>query len=335
MRLSLLLATSSAAVAQELKLASLGDLKLTGGEVLLDCKVGYRTYGRLNADRSNAILFATWFGGTSQDLERYIGPSKLVDSDQWYVIAVDALGDGVSSSPSNSPRQPRMVFPKISIRDMVESQHRLLTRHLGFSHVHAVMGLSMGGMQTFQWMVSYPEFMDVAIPIIGSPRLAPYDLFLWRAMNLAITQDAGWNQGNYRENPARELRRAFWMLIGRTPDRLNRETLRDQVGEILDKARTDEAADANNHIRQSEAMMGLDVSDGFAGSMEQAAAAVKARTLVIVGRTDHTVTPGPALAFARLAKAEALVLENDCGHGAPGCDMDRVRQAVARVLQAK
>ena len=131
--------------------------------------------GTLDAARSNAVLFPTWFGGTSQDLERYIGPGKLVDTDRWFVIAVDALGNGVSSSPSTSRRQPRMAFPRLAIRDMVDSQRRLLAQELGLTRVHAVVGLSMGGMQAFQWLVSFPEALDVAIPIIGSPKLASYD----------------------------------------------------------------------------------------------------------------------------------------------------------------
>ena len=116
---------------------------------------------------------------------------------------------------------------------------------------------------------------------------------------------------------------------------MSREVSREQVGETFDKARAAAAADANDQIRQAEAMLGLDISEAFGGSMAKASAAVKARVLVVVGRTDHTVTPGPALDFARLLNAEALVLENDCGHGAPGCESDRVRQAVTKALGSR
>ena len=330
--LALLLCLALGASAQALKRAALGDLPLASGEVLRECVVGYRTYGTLNAERSNAVLFPTWFGGTSQDLDRYIGPGKLVDTGRWFVIAVDALGNGVSSSPSTSHRQPRMAFPRLAIRDMVDSQRRLLAQELGLTRVHAVVGLSMGGMQAFQWLVSFPEALDVAIPIIGSPKLASYDLFFWRTYCLAITRDADWKGGDYSENPAREIRRGFWSLLGSTPEKVSREVSREQVGPTLDKARDAAAADANDQLRQAEAMMGLDISETFGGDMARAAAAVKARVLVVVGRTDHTVTPGPALAFAKLLKTEPLVLENDCGHGAPGCEAERVKAAVAQAL---
>src|ERR1035438_3489551 len=145
-----------------------------------------------------------------------IAPGKLADSSKYFVVLVDALANGVSSSPSNSQSQPRMKFPKITIRDMVNSQYQLLTQQLGIHHLKAVMGASMGGMQTFQWIVSYPDFMDKAVPIVGSPRLAPYDLVLWKAETDAIESDASWNNGEYKENPARLLLAEFGALVGKT-----------------------------------------------------------------------------------------------------------------------
>jgi hypothetical protein len=99
--------------AQELRFAELGDFRLVSGEVIHDCRLGYRTFGKLNAEKSNAVLFPTWFTGTTENLVGLIGPGKLVDPDEYFVILADALGNGVSSSPSNSKQQPRMRFPSI------------------------------------------------------------------------------------------------------------------------------------------------------------------------------------------------------------------------------
>ncbi len=328
----LLVSFRGTALAQEQRFAELGDFKLESGEVIRDCRVGYRTFGKLNNDRSNAILFTTWASGTTEQLQSNIGSGKPVDDSRYFVIAIDALSNGVSSSPSNSKVQPRMSFPKVTIRDMVDTQHEVLTRVLHLDHLQAVIGISMGGMQTFQWMVSYPTFMDKAIPIVGSPQLAPYDLLLWQAQVDAIMNDRGWNSGNYSQNPARAADAEFGALLLTTPEHYNKHMTRLQVFEELEKEKKQTGFDANDKIRQGQAMMALDVAGPFAGSMELAAATVKARVFVIVARLDHVVTPGPALAFAKLIHSQLLVLESDCGHMAPGCESQKVNQAVADFL---
>ena len=321
-----------AGYAQEQQFASLGDFKLGSGQVIRDCRVGYRTFGQLNHDKSNAVVFPTWASGTSEQLKSNIGPGKLIDSEKYFVIAIDALANGVSSSPSNSRLQPRMSFPQFNLRDDVETQHKLLTEILKLNHVKAVVGVSMGGMQTFQWMVAYPDFMDKAIPIVGSPRLDTYDLLLWQAQIDAIMNDRDWNNGNYKQNPSRVVQFEFGELLLTTPDHYNREVTREQLFDRLRKELSNAGFDANDKIRQAQAMMALDVSQPFNGSMERAARAVKAAVFIVVAQRDHVVTPAPALEFARLLHARTLVLEGDCGHLAPSCEWQKVNPAVAEFL---
>ena len=323
---------SIAAVAQDQQFASLGDFKLHSGQVIRDCRIGYRTFGKLNQQKSNAIVFPTWASGTTEQLKSNIGPGRLVDSDKYFVIAIDALGNGVSSSPSNSKLQPRMAFPQFTLRDTVATQHELLTRVLHLDHVKAVLGVSMGGMQTFQWMVAYPDFMERAVPVVGSPRLATYDLLLWQAQIDAIMSDRDWNNGNYTTNPGRKLEYEFGELLLTTPDHYNQQVTREQLFTQLKKAESAPAFDANDKIRQAQAMMALDVSQDFGGSMARAAAVIRAKTFVIVSRFDHVVTPAPAREFARLLNCQTLELDSDCGHLAPSCDSQRVNQAVAAFL---
>jgi homoserine O-acetyltransferase len=330
--LSLVLLTAVGVAAQQQQFARLGDIKLESGEVLRDCRIGYRTFGAMKADRSNVILFPTWASGTTEQLASNFGAGRLVDTSKYYVVAVDALSNGVSSSPSNSTPQPRMSFPRITVRDMVNTQHELLTKVLGIKHVLAVMGVSMGGMQTFQWMVAYPDFMDLCVPIVGSPRLAPYDLLDWQTQIDAIMNDPGWQNGNYAQEPARAAEYEFGALLLTTPAEVNRRLTREQVLKEIEKAKTVRGFDANDKIRQDQAMMALDVSAPFGGSMERAAATVKARVLVVVAAQDHVVTPGPAVEFAGLLKAQLLTLEGDCGHLAPGCEAQKLIPAVADFL---
>jgi homoserine O-acetyltransferase len=218
----------------------------------------------------------------------------------------------------------------------VESQHELLTKVLKIDHIKAVVGISMGGMQTFQWMVSYPDFMDKAIPIVGSPRLAPYDLMLWQAQIDALMRDRDWKGGNYAANPARALDFAFGELLLTTPADYNRRKTREDVFADLEKARNDaHRFDANDKIRQDQAMMDLDVSREFGGSMKNAAAAVKAKVLIVVSKFDHVVTPGPARDFAQLLGTKLIQFDSDCGHLATSCESDRLNQAVTQFLTAE
>jgi homoserine O-acetyltransferase/O-succinyltransferase len=321
--LSILLSAPALARDGEQQFASLGDFRLESGEILRDCRVGYRTFGQLDGKKSNAIVFPTWFTGKTEDLMGMVGPGKMVDSSRYYVVTVDALANGVSSSPSNSKKQPRMKFPRISIGDMVRSQKQLLAQVQHLDHVKAVIGISMGGMQTFQWLASFPDFMDSAIAIAGSPRLAPYDLLVWQSQLDAIQRDPAWRNGDYGEQPARTTLTELEALTLTTPEKYNHDNKRDDVLATLRKDAAARAFDANDRIRQLQAMMSLDATPGTAA---------RARTLVIVSASDHLVTPGPAAAYARQVKADLLEIQGNCGHLATSCEEPRLTRAIAAFL---
>jgi homoserine O-acetyltransferase len=311
----------------------LGELKLESGAVIHGCKLGYRTLGTLNAAKSNAIVFPTWFTGTSADVMRVFGPQGYIDAESYFFILVDALGDGVSCSPSNSVSQHGVDFPEFTIRDMVESEHRLLTETLGLQHVHAVMGGSMGGMQTFQWMVSYPEFMDVAIPVVGSPRLTSYDRMLWRSEEAAMLADPAYAGGRYEGNPKMPVVQLIHSMNLTTPEFRVQHTSAGGVESFFaaTEATTNGAFDANDWRWQMHAMLSQDIGKG--SSLDEAAARIRARVLIVTSRQDHMVNPIPAIAFAPRIHAKLLVLEGDCGHLAPGCEAEKVRPAIAAALK--
>ena len=130
-------------------------MQLESGETIKDFAISYVTHGKLNEKKSNAILMVTAISGNHHRLDFLIGPGKALDTDKYFIICTDAIGNGLTTSPSNSTAQPRMKFPKFLIRDMVTSQKKLM-EHLGIGHVVAVIGPSMGGMQVLQWGVSHP-----------------------------------------------------------------------------------------------------------------------------------------------------------------------------------
>jgi homoserine O-acetyltransferase len=115
------------------QLYSEGDLALESGEAIKDFSISFVTHGRLNAEKSNAILMVTAISGNHHRIDFMIGPGKALDSDKYFIICTDAIGNGLTTSPSNSKAQPRMQFPKFTIRDMVESQYRLVKENSALS----------------------------------------------------------------------------------------------------------------------------------------------------------------------------------------------------------
>lgn len=322
-----LLLTAVRAAEFEQQVAAVGNLVTEGGATVTECRLGYRTAGQLNAARSNAVLFPTWFGGKSENLAAFIGPGRMVDTNRFYVIAVDALGNGISSSPSNTPG-----FPRITIGDMVRAEHQLLTGQLGLTQLAAVMGISMGGMQTFEWMVAYPGFAKKAVPIIGSPRLAVPDLLLWQA-ELSIIEAAEKAGADLREAMKGVL--AVHQFALQTPG-YRRSTTSPGEWEKF-KASFEAGAQSGMHpldwASQLRAMMAQNVYRHHAGSMERASAAVQAQTLVVVASQDHMVNPQAAIDWAEQAGFALVELTGSCGHMATSCESGRFQPAVKQFLE--
>jgi homoserine O-acetyltransferase len=332
---SLLSQAQQPATDGEQQFAELGACKLANGQQITGCRVGYRTWGKLNAERSNAVLFPTWFSGASADLAASVGADKLVDPAKYFVITVDSLGNGVSSSPSNSATQPGPLFPAFTTRDMVGAEYRLVTETLGLKHLHAVMGISMGGMQTFEWMVNDPDFIDEAVPIVGSTRLTGYDLLLWHQEEDALRSDPAWHEGHYSQTPPLGAVQALHQMNLTTPANYARTHPSDKFATQYDAYYKTGVLpfDANNWLYQLEAMIHHDVAHG--GSIEDAAKNVKARVLVVVAAQDHMVNPKPAKDFAALIGAKVFVLDSDCGHQSPGCEAAQLDPVVRAFLDGK
>lgn len=326
----LVAAPLSVAAQPALQTADLGRCTLENGAVIQDCQIGYRTAGTLNATRSNAILFPTWFSGTSEALVDQLGPEGLVDTTRYFVVLVDALGNGVSASPSTRTAQPDSTFPVFTIRDMVTTQHRLLTERLGIDSLHAVVGLSMGGMQAFAWMLRHPNFLDKAVSLVGTPRLTPQDRLLWRAELRAFRASD--------PNGTRAAMKAVADIHGlhlHTPEHLAtmdstafRQFVAQREEHIL-------AFDPHDWAWQIKAMLRHDVTEPFGGSLSKAAAAVEADALVVTVTQDHMVNPRPARRFAEALGAQQLALDTPCGHLGTGCKADTVRATVDRFLRAE
>jgi homoserine O-acetyltransferase len=317
----------------DLRIAELKTCVLDSGEKIEGCRIGYRTYGKLDGTKSNAILFPTWFTGETKNLVDSV-PNKIVDTKRFYLILVESLGNGISSSPSTSRTQPRLKFPKFTIHDMVESQRRLLREVLGIQRIHTVMGISMGGMQSFEWAVSHPDEVGRIAPIVGTPQLTAQDLLLWTAELHVLEGSSAYENGEYKVRPKiPALQELHWLNLT-TPTHRNAETSRAQFAAWDETHASDTFFDWNDWHRQLEAMLAHDVARAYAGDLTVAAQKVKAKALIIVANQDHMVNPEPAKTFqkAMTSKSTLLALDSPCGHMVPGCDSS-IEPAIRKFIE--
>lgn len=325
--ITLAILLSSASAAQDPpRVASLGSCRLSNGATIPNCRVAYRTFGRLNAARDNTILIPTWLLGRSEDWISLLGPKGILDTADYYVLVVDALANGRSSSPSNTIARARGVFAGLTLGDMVVSQRRLLREHLHVDHLRAVLGFSMGGMHAFEWAVRYPDELDMAIPIAGSPKVGTFDRLLWTKYLDEI--ERGRRAGMKPEQ--------IWMaishleaLVVRTPSAVNQESWDTVDAQIRSGAATlAKTWSLEDLDAQLRAIRRYDVSQVTGGSLPKAASAVRARMLIISSPQDHIVTFEPARAFAGLVQADTLWLSGNCGHVALWCERPAVAAAI-------
>lgn len=336
---ALCLSPAAAMNAQEgvQQFAHLGTCTLESGKTIQDCTVGYRTYGTLNADGSNAVLMPTWLYGTSGDLASLFGKqetaTRLVDTSKFFGVALDALGNGVSSSPSNSKNQHDVAFPDFTIHDMVAVEYRVVTEVLHLKHAHAVLGLSMGGEQTFAWSVQYPNFFDFAVPIIGSPQLTVFDLQSKEIMLGAIFSDPDYQGGHYTKQPALKLANLYNVQAVTSPEYRNAVTPRADLQHFLEQSEAPVAMDANDRVWQLRAVMSQDVLRG--NDLATVARATKAKWYILVNAKDRMVTPAPALQWAEAVHAPTYISQKPCGHLIMLCDAEGVSSRVTQFLASK
>ena len=309
----------------------LGDFSVFSGEKIQDCRIGYRTIGTPNADSSNVILYPTWFGGTSEHIWRLINIHNFLDSTRYYIIVADALGNGVSTSPSNSIAQPGQVFPEIRIIDMARSAHALL-EHLNIDHLHAIVGGSMGSMQGFEFIAEYPDMVNKAILYVSSPRESAYDLLKRQAdlEIIALGRKYGIPEAEYMK-PIRISQ----AVNGKTPSYFALEMSHTDVPEYLESfnSYTPGIFPADNYFCHSQAIHYHDISWRDKNDLDKTAERITADVFIIINKQDHMVSPHPALEFAKKIHAKILVLNNNRGHLGISYEIDKVRKAMARFLK--
>lgn len=326
-----------------------GDTSLDSGETLLAARIAFRTHGTLNAARDNAVVFPTCYLGRHDDNGYLIGPGRALDPERLFIIVPDMLGNGLSSSPSNTTGpQGGAGFPHVTIADNVRLQHRLVAEHFGIPRLRLVLGHSMGALQAYHWAVHHPDMVERLAPICGAARVSRHNAVFLDGLRAALTADAAFAGGRYEAQPLTGIRAMARVYAGWAWSQafyrerldltlLGAASLEDFLDRIWEPAFT--AWDANDLLAMLWTWRHADVSDheAFGGDLARALSAVRARAIVLPCRTDLYFPPeDSALEVAAMRHAELRPIPSIWGHMAGGglnpVDTDFIDAALKELL---
>ena len=314
------------------ELHDIGDFDLEEGGSIPGLQLAYATYGELNEAKDNAILIPTWFSGTHQTWElAYIGPGRALDPSRWFVVVVNQIGNGLSTSPHNSTGPIAMSkFPKVRIGDDVRAQRQLLVDRFGIERLALVVGGSMGAQQTYEWAVRFPEMVLRAAPLAGTAQNTPHDFLFTKTLMDAITSDPGFQGGEYSSHTevADGLRRHadIWAVLGLSTEFWKTEFWRGiEVGDTRFATTEDflenfiEAVflqmDPNALLTMAWKWQRGDVARHTGGDLAQALGRITAKTFVMPIDEDMFFPPRDCAAEqALIPNSELRTLPSVCGH---------------------
>ena len=298
-----------------------------GGRMIKQVRIGWESYGTLNADKSNAILVNHFFTGTSHAAGKYaasdkaagywdylIGPGKAIDTNTYYVIASDTLvnlntGDphvvttGPASIDPDTGKPYAMNFPLVTIGDFVNVQ-KALVESLGIKKLHAVMGASMGGLQSYDWAANHPEMVERLVAVISAGETDPWLIGWLNIWAAPILVDPKWNNGDYygKEPPMEGLKQALkivslhanhWQWAEKTFGRAWAEEGKDPNAAYGNKYKIEAALDAGSAARAALAdanhfLYLVKANQTFAsGSGMDGLKKIRAKTLILYTPTDQ------------------------------------------------
>jgi len=311
----------------------LGNVKFQSGATIRDCKLAYKTFGAMNAKKDNVIVYPTWYSGQHYDNEWLVGPGMALDPANYFIIIPNMIGNGLSSSPSNTPEPYNAArFPNVTAYDNVVVQHRLVTEKFNVEKLKLVTGWSMGALQTFHWGALFPDMVERILPFCGSAKCSRHNFVFLEGVKAALTADAAFNNGWYKEKPAKGLRAMARVYAGwgfsqsfyrenLDVKTLGYSSLEDFLvafweGFFLPK-------DANNLLTMLWTWQNGDISanDKFKGDFDKALGAIKAKAFVMPGQTDLYFPPEDSqYEVSKMPNAEFRPIPSIWGHfaGGPG-----------------
>ena len=276
---------------------------LQKGGALPMARLAYKTLGNLTAAGDNVVLIPSWYSGTHREAEFcMVGPDRAITPDKHFIVFVNLLSGGVSSSPSNTPAPfEASRFPRVTLHDNVRLQHMLLTERLGIDRIKLVAGWSMGGCQAFQWGAQYPDMMQAIAPLCSSARTANFNKVFLLSLSRALTLDPAFAEGFYTRPPLAGLKAfaAIYAGWGFSEPFYRTEGFRQFGATSCEEfvASFWEGAfihhDANDLLTLLRTWYDGNIADGaaYGGDFDAALRAIKARAVIMPGQYDSYFPP--------------------------------------------
>ncbi len=278
------------------KIFDAGDVPLQSGRTFRHMRLAYKTFGTLNADKSNVIVYPTSYSAQHTDTQFMVGEGAALDPSKYFIVIPNLFGNGLSSSPSNTPwPDVGTRYPQVTLFDAVQVQRRMLHELWGIERVALVYGWSMGAMQAYHWAALFPDAVERIAVVCGAARCAPHNQVFIEGAAHALMADAAYRDGVFSERPLRGFRAMGRVYAGWA---LSQTFYRDELWRTLGASSLEDylvtfwetnfaRRDAADLLAQFWTWQHGDISANplYGGDLPQALAGIRARTLLMPG--DH------------------------------------------------
>jgi homoserine O-acetyltransferase/O-succinyltransferase len=308
------------------KIFELKSAPLQSGIDFRGVKVSYKTYGQLAPDKSNVIVVPSPYAGAHEGADWLTSAGKILDPSRYFIISVNMLGGGLSSSPSNAvPPFDGKRYPKVTLTDNVRMQQRLVMEVFGIQKIALVWGWSMGGQQAYHWGALFPDMVERICVVCGSARTSVNNLLFLAGIEAALKADPLWQDEWFAAPPVRGVKAfarvyAGWVI---SPAFYREELYRTFGFPTLEEFLVGASEsfwlkrDANNLLAQLWTWQKADISanERYHGNLAMALGAIKAKALIMPSETDrYFMVEDNALEMPHLAHGELRPIPSIMGH---------------------
>lgn len=303
---------------------TLKNFELHCGKTLNEAQIVYQTYGTLNDDRTNAILYPTSYGAQHSDVDWLVRPDSILDPTKWFVIIPNMFGNGLSTSPSNSAYGLEIWFSHF---DNVRAQKQLLEEVFRIDQLALIYGWSMGAQQAYHWGALYPDQVLRIAALCGTARTTDHNRIFLQSLRSALTADPAWTGTKFEAVPDRGFQ-AFARIYASWAAsqafyreglyyKLGYASLEDYLAQFWEKSYR--KRDPHNLLAMIETWLRCDISDNpiYQGDYQAALSTIRAKTFVMPASTDLYFTPEDCAAEAELIpNADYHLIQSIWGHRA-------------------